>query len=78
MKSELKEFHIPISSSLDGKAVFELGLPEGFLIIHVTRDSDLIVSGGATVLRGGDLIFSDLGLRMRNRILINGLEFLSH
>lgn len=61
LKSELKELLIPRDSSLAGKAIVELGLPEDFLIILIARDNDFVLPSGGTVLQGGDtlLVLSD-------------------
>lgn len=61
LKSELKEVPILSGSRLDGKAIVELGLPDGFLVILIARDNDFMVSSGGTVLQGGDtlLVLSD-------------------
>ena len=61
LKSELKELPIPSNSSMNGKAIFELGLPDEFLVILIARDNDFLVPSGGTVLQGNDtlLILSD-------------------
>lgn len=61
LKSELKELPILSGSRLDGKAIVELELPDGFLVILVARDHDFMVPSGGTVLQEGDtlLVLSD-------------------
>ena len=61
LKSELKELPIPIDSSMNGKAIFELGLPDDFLVILIARDNDFMLPSGGTVLQGNDtlLVLSD-------------------
>jgi cell volume regulation protein A len=61
LKSELKELPIPPGSSLAEKAIFELGLPDDFLVILVARENDFMVPSGGTVLKAGDvlLVLSD-------------------
>ena len=61
LKSELKELTIPAGSTLSGKAVVELGLPPGLLIVLIARGDDFVQPGGGTVVQGGDtlLVLSD-------------------
>lgn len=61
LKNELKEVIIPPNSPLAGKAIVELGLPSGFLIILIARDGDFVIPCGGTVLQSGDtlLVLSD-------------------
>ncbi|MBU4226304.1 MAG: potassium/proton antiporter [Chloroflexi bacterium] len=61
LKSELKELLIAPDSDMAGKAIIELGLPAGFLIILIARDNDFMMSSGGTVLQPGDtlLVLSD-------------------
>ena len=55
-KSELKELVIPPDSRAAGKAIFELGLPDDFLVILIARESDFLLSSGGTVLQGNDVL----------------------
>ena len=61
LKSELKELPVPIESSMNGKAIFELELPDDFLVILIARDNDFMLPSGGTVLQGNDtlLVLSD-------------------
>ena len=61
LSSELKELPIPIDSGMDGKAIFELELPDDFLIILIARDNDFMQPSGSTILKGNDtlLVLSD-------------------
>ena len=61
LKSELKELPIPLDSSIVGKAIVELGLPNDFLVVLIARDNDFLLPSGGTVLQGGDtlLVLSD-------------------
>ncbi len=54
--SELKEFHIQPASAMIGKAIFELGLPEEFLVILIARASDFVLPSGGTALQAGDTL----------------------
>jgi cell volume regulation protein A len=61
LKSELKELPIPLDSSIVGKAIVELRLPNDFLVVLIARDNDFLLPSGGTVLQGGDtlLVLSD-------------------
>ncbi len=61
LKSELKELPVPMDSAMNGKAIFELGFPDDFLIILIARDNDFVLPSGGTVLQGNDtlLVLSD-------------------
>jgi len=61
LKGELKELPVPPGSAMIGKAIFELGLPDEFLIILIARDNDFMMPSGGTVLQGNDtlLVLSD-------------------
>lgn len=61
LKSELKELPIPSHSNIAGKAIVDLGLPTGFLIILIARNNDFVLPSGGTVLQDGDtlLVLSD-------------------
>jgi cell volume regulation protein A len=54
--SELKELPVPPGSYMDGKAIFELGLPADFLIILIAREKDFMMPTGGTVVQGGDTL----------------------
>jgi len=56
LKTELKELIIPSGSTVDGKAIVELGLPDDFLIILIARDDDFVLPSGGTVLKAGDTL----------------------
>ncbi|GAB1472238.1 potassium/proton antiporter [Chloroflexota bacterium] len=61
LKSKLKELPIPVDSEMNGKAIFELGLPVNFLVILIARNNDFMLPSGGTVLQGNDtlLVLSD-------------------
>jgi cell volume regulation protein A len=56
LKSELKELPLPTGSPADGKAIFEIGLPDDFLVILIARQDDFLVPSGGTVLHAGDTL----------------------
>ena len=41
-------------SHMDGRAVMDMGLPEGSLIVSVMRDGKEIIPHGSTIINGGD------------------------
>ncbi|MAT06575.1 MAG: hypothetical protein CL424_16165 [Acidimicrobiaceae bacterium] len=55
------EMTITGTSIAIGRQIVELGLPDGVLIVALTRDDDLIVPQGGTVLEPGDqlLVLAD-------------------
>lgn len=54
---DLKELHVLPGSFADGKAIVELGLPEGLLVVLIARrDGYLLPSGGAGLLAGDTLL----------------------
>lgn len=57
LRNELKELPIPAHSSINGKAIFELGLPDEFLVILIVRDNEFVLPKGGTVLQGDDVLF---------------------
>jgi potassium/hydrogen antiporter len=61
LTSELKELPVPPNPEVAGKAIFELGLPDDFLVILVARENDFLVPSGRTMLQDGDtlLVLSD-------------------
>ena len=58
---ELKEIHIPDSSTCSGKTIVELTLPENLLVILIARDKEFLVPNGGTTLLAGDtlIVLSD-------------------
>jgi cell volume regulation protein A len=55
-KSELKEFPILPASEMIGRAIFELGLPDEFLVILIAREKDFVLPSGGTSLQAGDTL----------------------
>lgn len=53
-KGELREIIIPENSCVVGKAVFELGLPDDYLIVLLARDDEFIIPHGSLVFQEGD------------------------
>lgn len=61
LQSALTEVAIASDSAAVGRQVVDLGLPEGALIVLISRGSDFLVPGGSTVLEAGDrlLVLAD-------------------
>lgn len=55
-KNELKELAIPAGSSMDGKTIVELSLPQEFLIILIARSHEFITPSGGITLLAGDIL----------------------
>ena len=51
---DLVEMALPGSARAAGRQIVELGLPKGVLVVLVSRDDDVIVPQGGTVLEPGD------------------------
>jgi cell volume regulation protein A len=58
IQSQLKEVRIPAGSFADGKAIYELKLPPGFLVILISRAESYIQPNGSTVLLAGDAVLA--------------------
>ncbi|HIV66780.1 MAG TPA: Trk system potassium transporter TrkA [Candidatus Mailhella excrementigallinarum] len=54
--AEMMEALVEGDSWLDGRAVHELGLPRGVLLIGVSRDGETRIPSGGTIIRAGDTI----------------------
>ena len=54
--AEMMEALVEGDSWLDGRAVHELGLPRGVLLIGVSRDGETRIPSGGTIIRTGDTI----------------------
>jgi CIC family chloride channel protein len=50
------EFRIPSGSMADGRAIREVGWPEGSTLVSVRRDREVEVPSGDTVLHNGDVV----------------------
>ena len=56
--SQLKEIRIPDGSLAEGKAIVELNLPPGYLIILIARGEAYIQPNGGTILQSGDSLLA--------------------
>jgi potassium/hydrogen antiporter len=52
--TSLHEITIPSGSAVAGRALVEIGLPAGALIVLISRNGHFVVPQGATALHGGD------------------------
>jgi cell volume regulation protein A len=59
--SDLVEVEVPEHSAIDGKAIIDAGLPQGALVVLLSRNKEFIVPSGSTVIHAGDklLLFAD-------------------
>lgn len=57
MDSELLELVVPLESSLAGKPVAQLGLPQQTLIVMFNRAGEYRVPSGSTTVEAGDMLF---------------------
>jgi potassium/hydrogen antiporter len=54
LSSRMLEAIIPADSPLVGRALIDLGLPRGVLVVHIQRGDTPIIPGGGTVLKADD------------------------
>jgi len=61
VKSDLMELRIPQDSAAVGRAIVELGLPKGTLVVLIGRGDEFMIPNGGTVLEQGDsmLVLAD-------------------
>lgn len=61
IKSELVELDIPLNSPVVGRAVVEIGMPKGSIIVLIHRDDKYITANGETVIEANDhlLVLAD-------------------
>ncbi len=56
--SEFREIPIPDCSPAIGKAIVELNLPAGYLIVLIARDGAYLQPNGSTILKAGDVLYA--------------------
>ncbi|MDW8146612.1 MAG: potassium/proton antiporter [Roseiflexaceae bacterium] len=54
--SQLVELTVAAGSPACGRAIMELGLPRGVLVVLITRNNDSLVPSGTTILEPGDQV----------------------
>ena len=72
--TSLHEIAIPIDSPVDGRQLVHVGLPQGSLIVVISRDGQFLVPEGSTVLHGGDnaLVLADADNLPRVKSVLEG------
>lgn len=68
-RSDLVEVPIEEGSALAGRTIVEAALPQGALIVIVSRGTDFIVPRGGTVLEAGDTLLMFADPRSREAVL---------
>lgn len=70
----LRELHVPAASPVVGKAIVNLGLPAGVLVILINREDRFVVPQGRTEIAGGDelLVLAEGDSYERTRDLLEG------
>ena len=56
VNADLVDFTVPFGSTVTGKSIVELGLPQDTLVVLIGRDEEYIVPSGGTVLQEGDTL----------------------
>jgi cell volume regulation protein A len=56
--TDLVDLIVPYNSSVSGKSIIELGLPQDSLIVLISRGDDFVVPSGGTILQEGDTILA--------------------
>jgi cell volume regulation protein A len=72
VKSDLMEVPVPSDSAAIGRAIVELGLPKGTLVVLLGRGKEFLIPSGSTIVEQGDslLVLADReSLRETRRIL---------
>jgi cell volume regulation protein A len=76
LKADLREILITPSSPAVNKAIYQLKLPEEYLIIMVLRDGEYIQPTGSLELKKGDILFSlsEEPVYLQAQNIINGFS----
>jgi cell volume regulation protein A len=76
MPSDLVEIAIPSGAAIGGKRILEVGLPQGALIVLLSRHEEFLVPNGGTVLEAGDtlLVLVDKGKLAEVRTLLEAVQ----
>ncbi len=56
INADLVDFIVPYNSTVIGKSIVELGLPQDTLVVLIGRDDEYLVPSGGTVLQEGDTL----------------------
>lgn len=58
LTSQLSQTVIPPNAACIGKAIYELGLPSGYLVILITRGQEYLQPNGGTILQSEDTLLA--------------------
>ena len=74
LDSDLVEVVVPVGSSVIGRRILEIGLPEGALVVLISRDGAFVVPRGSTIVLEGDrlLMLADDTSLTQVRALVRG------
>jgi len=76
LDSDLVEVVVPAGSGVVGRRILEIGLPEGALVVLISRDGTFVVPRGSTIVLDGDrllLLADDESLaRVRALVRVSG------
>ena len=72
LDSDLVEVVVPVASPVVGRRILEIGLPEGALVVLISRDRTFVVPRGSTVVLDGDrlLMLADAASLTQVRALV--------
>jgi len=72
LDSDLVEVVVPAGSGVVGRRILEIGLPEGALVVLISRDGTFVVPRGSTIVLDGDrlLLLADDESLARVRALV--------
>ncbi len=67
-EATLSELQLPDNYKLDGKSLQEIKLPEGSILVTITRNGELLIPRGNTVLKSGDKVVAIAQNRVLHRL----------
>jgi cell volume regulation protein A len=57
LNSRLVTLSVPADSAMAGKAIVEIGLPRGALVVQIVRGAETLIPSGSLVLEAGDELY---------------------
>ena len=57
LQAQLEDVIVPYGSSVNGKSIVEIGLPDQCLIVLICRNEKFFIPNGATLLNDGDILW---------------------
>jgi cell volume regulation protein A len=71
-KTDLQELAVPPDSAAIGRAIVELSLPKGTLVVLLGRGAEFMIPGGGTVIERGDtlLVLADRESLLQTRAIL--------